>query len=146
MTINCGQFLQRTANVFHACKEYLWEKISSTRPAFIQNIKKFLQFYCCLCYHYYKRRKSIDDVELSNNRNQLKVNCHEIASLEITEPANTPIICLEAIDEMWVCDFRKRLPKFISLHKNCVLLSVLNMMVHGIMSWFNSAWSSLKAQ
>lgn len=100
MTFNCGQILRRTGNILYACKECLWEIFTNKRPALIENIKKFLQFYCCLCCHYYKRTKSIDDIEINNEKNCIKVNYPEKKKIESKETLNTPIISLENMDEM----------------------------------------------
>lgn len=101
MLVNCGQILQRTGNVLYVCKEYLWENFINTRPAFIENIKKFLQFYCCLCCHYYKRKKSIDDVEINNEKPTIDdINYPKKENFENKATVNTPIISLETMDEM----------------------------------------------
>lgn len=100
MSLDCVQYFQRIGNVMYACKEYLWENFRNTRPAFIENTKKFLQFYCCLCCHYYKRKKSIDDVEINNVKNRIEINYIEKEQLENKETVNTPIISLDVMDEM----------------------------------------------
>ena len=104
MTINCGHLFRRTTNILYACKEYLWENFYNTRPAFIENIKRFLQFYCCLCCHYYKRRKSIDDIESKSEKhyNQDNYPQHDPLneSYDVKEPVNTPVISLDIMDEM----------------------------------------------
>lgn len=104
-------FFRTISRAFTSTKNYLWENIFNSPPAFVTDIMRFFQDKCCCsgtcrccsccCTRHTKRKKSIENIERIINEKEIIVNNTSLVEFECEkECVNTPVLSLDIIDEM----------------------------------------------